>query len=289
MNILTFDIEEWFHILDHSSTRNESDWSRYESRIHRNMDLIFRLLDDTGCRATFFCLGWVARQHPNVIRAIDQAGYEIATHSDLHQLAFEQTPAEFKADLSRSIHSLEAITGKKVRAYRAPGFSVKAEQRWVFPILAELGIEVDCSIFPARRAHGGMATFGSAKPCLIDVSGTLLKEFPINTIRVLGQDTIFSGGGYFRLLPYPLLTYLTRRADYVMTYFHPRDFDADQPLLPDLSLGRRFKSYYGLAGCLPKLKRLLAEHPFIDLTEAERQIDWTKAEVKRLDLTPNPV
>ena len=68
MNILTFDIEEWFHILDNASTRTEADWSRYESRIHRNMDRIFQLLDETNSRATFFCLGWVADKHPDVIR-----------------------------------------------------------------------------------------------------------------------------------------------------------------------------------------------------------------------------
>ncbi|HLL93813.1 MAG TPA: polysaccharide deacetylase family protein, partial [Spirosoma sp.] len=104
MNILTFDIEEWFHILDNASTRTETEWSRYETRIYQNMDRIFQLLDETNSRATFFCLGWVADKHPDVIRRIDAAGYEIATHSYAHQLAYEQTPAEFQADLVRSIN-----------------------------------------------------------------------------------------------------------------------------------------------------------------------------------------
>jgi len=67
-----------------------------------------------------------------------------------------------------------------------------------------------------------------------------------------------------------------RRSDYVMTYFHPRDFDADQPMIPGLSRARQFKSYYGLKGCLPKLKQLLIDFPFVDLTEADRQVDWTR-------------
>ena len=282
MNILTFDIEEWFHILDNASTRTEADWNRYDSRIYQNMDLIFELLEQTKTRATFFCLGWVADKHPDVIRRIDAAGYEIATHSYAHQLAYEQTPTEFQDDLVRSIKHLQDLTGKKVRSYRAPGFSIKEYNRWVFPILVEQGIEVDCSVFSARRAHGGDASLALFEPGYLNVSGTLLKEFPINTAAVLGQDLIFSGGGYFRLLPYKAIQRFMRRSDYVMTYFHPRDFDAGQPMIPGLSRARQFKSYYGLKGCLPKLKQLLTEFPFIDLVEAEQQVDWTKVVTRQV-------
>jgi peptidoglycan-N-acetylglucosamine deacetylase len=280
MNILTFDIEEWFHLLDNPSTRTEAQWSRYESRIHANMDRIFGLLSDTGSRATFFCLGWVAQQHPDIIRRIDAAGFEVATHSYAHQLAYEQTPAEFQADLARSVKTLQDVTGKAVLAYRAPGFSVTALNRWVFPVLLAEGIGIDCSIFPADRAHGGDASFGMAAPCLLDVNGQTLKEFPINTARLLGQDFIFSGGGYFRLLPLPMIRRLIRQSPYVMTYFHPRDFDPGQPMVPGLSRTRQFKSYYGLAGCLPKLRRLLETEEFIDLAEADRRTDWGRAQHK---------
>ncbi|MGV3560876.1 polysaccharide deacetylase family protein [Larkinella arboricola] len=285
MNILTFDIEEWFHLLDNPSTKSEQDWGRYESRIHHNMDRIFQLLDETNSRATFFCLGWVARKYPEVIRRIDEAGYEVATHSDLHQLAYEQSPTEYRADLERSIKSLQDVTGKKVRSYRAPGFSIKEQNRWVFSLLVELGVEIDCSMFPARRAHGGDSTFGIAEPCYIDVNGSLLKEFPINTVGMLGKDLIFSGGGYFRLFPLPVLRYFMQQSPYVMTYFHPRDFDPGQPMVPGLSRMRQFKSYYGLGGCWGKLKQLLLNYEFVDLVEAEKQINWSGNQIQRFKVT----
>jgi peptidoglycan-N-acetylglucosamine deacetylase len=282
MNILTFDIEEWFHILDNASTRTEAEWGQYESRIHANMDRIFQLLTETNTRATFFCLGWVADKYPDVIRRIDAAGYDIATHSYAHQLAYEQSRAEFTDDLVRSIRALQDATGKPVTAYRAPGFSIKYQNRWVFEVLAENGISVDCSVFSARRAHGGDVAFALREPGIINIGGASLREFPINTVGVAGQDVIFSGGGYFRLFPYPVVRHLTRQSPYVMTYFHPRDFDPGQPVIADLSLIRRFKSYYGLAGCWPKLKQLLTDFQFIDLAEAERQVDWSA--VKVIDL-----
>lgn len=279
MKILTFDIEEWFHLLDNTSTKTEADWAKYPRRIDENMERIFKLLADNQQSATFFCLGWVARKYPHIIKKIADLGFEIATHSDLHQLAYEQDYKTFKADLVTSIDALENITGKKIRAYRAPGFSIKNENKWVFETLVECGIEIDCSVFPAKRAHGGFKQFGHAEPCWIETNGLKIKEFPINIYDKIGLKTIFSGGGYFRLLPYFGLEYLTKNADYMMTYFHPRDFDPDQSMIEGLSLSRKFKSYYGLKNCMPKLEKLIRNHAFIDLQTADNQVDWGKTKV----------
>ena len=286
MRILTFDIEEWFHILDNDSTRGEAQWSQYESRIQRNCDRIIEILEQTNTPATFFCLGWIAERHPQIIRTISDCGYEVASHSYAHQLAYEMTPDTFRADLDRSLKTLADITGKAVRAYRAPGFSFKQQNTWVFDCLLEAGVTVDCSIFPAERAHGGFASFGSARPAWIRWHGGQLKEFPINTRSVLGQDIVFSGGGYFRLFPYSLIRAWTRDATYMMTYFHPRDFDAGQPMIPELSAARRFKSYYGLEQAEGKLRSLLDDFEFTDLAGAEAAVDWDEAPV--IALTDDP-
>lgn len=280
MKILTFDIEEWFHILDNDATKTEAEWEGFESRIHGNMDKIHGMLGEQ--KATFFCLGWVARKFPEVLKEIDKRGHEIATHSDLHQLAYEQNRQVFEQDLERSIKSIEDVIGKKVRAYRAPGFSLMEQNKWVFEVLMKNGIEIDASIFPAERSHGGFAKFGHAEPCWIDIDGMRMKEFPINLSSFAGKNLIFSGGGYFRLFPYPLLDIMTKNSDYVMTYFHPRDFDAQQPMVPGLNFVRKFKSYYGLKGCLSKLDKLIKKHEFVDIRTAEASIDWKKAKVVKL-------
>jgi len=280
MKILTFDIEEWFHILDNDATKTEAEWEGFESRIHGNMDKIHGMLGHQ--KATFFCLGWVARKFPEVLKEIDRRGHEIATHSDLHQLAYEQNRQTFEQDLERSIKSIEDVIGKKVRAYRAPGFSLMEQNKWVFEVLMKNGIEIDASIFPAERSHGGFAQFGHAEPCWIDIDGMRMKEFPINLSSFAGKNLIFSGGGYFRLFPYPLLDLMTKNSDYVMTYFHPRDFDAEQPMVPGLNFIRKFKSYYGLKGCLSKLDKLIKKHEFVDIRTAEASIDWEKAKVVKL-------
>jgi len=280
MNILTFDIEEWFHILDNDSTKTEKEWLNYEYRLESNMDRIFELLDRKNQKATFFVLGWVAREFPQILNKINGYGYEIATHSDKHQLAYEQTRNEFRSDVEKSIKSIEDVIGIKVKSYRAPGFSIKEENKWAFEELINQGIEVDCSIFPAKRTHGGFQSYGHAEPSMVEINNLKLKEFPINLYQIGNKNMIFSGGGYFRLLPYWMIKKMMIESDYVMTYFHPRDFDKNQPMIDDLTLIRKFKSYYGLGGAFNKLESLITDFEFIDLEEAVKIVEWDK--VKRV-------
>lgn len=276
MKILTFDIEDWFHLLGIPETASPESWAKFSPRVQAGVELLLETIQRHGYSATFFCLGWVAERYPEAIRLIDEAGYEIASHTHTHQLAYQQTPKQFREDVGRSIHTLEDLTGKKVKSFRAPGFSIIPGMPWAFDTLIELGIEYDSSIFPAARGHGGFADFGSAKPVLINSGAGSLKEFPISLGCLLWKQIVFSGGGYFRLLPYPVIRMLTSRSDYLMTYFHPRDFDVDQPVL-DLPFHRRFKSYVGLSGCYRKFDRWLAENPFIDLRTAASRVDWDNA------------
>jgi polysaccharide deacetylase family protein (PEP-CTERM system associated) len=277
MKILSFDVEEWFHILDNPETQTTESWRRYDSRLRQGVDAILEILDETNQPATFFCLGWVAEQHPEVIKSIDNAGYEIASHSYGHQLAYEQSREQFREDLTRSLGILQDITGKSIDTYRAPGFSITGKNLWAFDELIDAGIKVDCSLFPADRAHGGLPSFGDAVPTTGNRNGRSIKLFPINTRSVLGKKIIYSGGGYFRLMPAPLLRRWFGDDDYVMTYFHPRDFDPGQPMVPGLSPLRKFKSYVGIRGAKDKLRRLLKQNSFTDVRSANQSVDWIAA------------
>jgi hypothetical protein len=64
-----------------------------------------------------------------------------------------------------------------------------------------------------------------------------------------------------------------------MSYFHPRDFDTNQPLLRDLGPYRRFRAYYGLTNSQQKLERWISEYSFINLQAADQLINWESAPV----------
>lgn len=280
MRLLTFDIEDWFHILEHEPTADVRHWPRFESRVRGGTERILQALEQHQQRATFFCLGWVAERFPALVRDIDAAGHEVGTHSYAHEMVHQLTPAAFEADLARSIGLLEDLTGKPVTSYRAPGFSLTERTAWAFESLVRAGIETDASVFPTGRMHGGFRG-AIRRPGWIETPAGRLREFPMSVSSVLGKDVPAIGGGYFRLFPSRIVHALLRREPYVMTYFHPRDFDAEQPTIPGLSPLRCLRSYVGVPGGFAKFERLLGAFEFMDLREATSRVDWSRAPTMR--------
>ena len=282
MNILTFDVEEWFHLLDFDATRGEEQWGQYEVRIYDNVERILNLLEEIDTKATFFIIGWVAKTYPDLVRRIAEK-YEIGSHTMTHQLVWQQSPQEFRQDVEASVKLLEDITGQKVTCFRAPGFSIRESEKYAFEVLHELGITTDCSVFPAAHAHGGMPSYTEQVPSLIKYNGIQIEEFPVTFKNIASKHLIYSGGGYFRLFPYPLIKKWSKEQEkYLMSYIHPRDLDGGQPVLEGLPLTRKFKSYVGVKGAEKKLRQYLTDFDFMDIRTAREQIDWSKAPVVQL-------
>jgi len=272
--IITFDLEEWFHILDIDSLESIKKWEKFEERIYENTYRILDVLRENNIKATFFVLGWVANRYPDLIRSISNQGHEIGTHSLNHILIYKVSRELFREDVRKSIDIIQNIINKKVIVFRAPGFSIKEQTLWAFKVLVEEGIEIDSSIFPASRGHGGMKDFVHNHPFRIKVGREILKEFPINIFKVGKFKLPFSGGGYFRIYPYRTLIYFYNKVDYLITYLHPRDFDPNQPVLNELPFVRRLKSYYGLKNSIKKFDRIMKKYNFVNISAAEKIINW---------------
>jgi polysaccharide deacetylase family protein (PEP-CTERM system associated) len=280
MNILTFDIEDWYN-CDFIST--DFQWDKHEVRIYESVDRILDELATRKLKGTFFCLGWLAEKHPAIIRKIHAHGHHIGCHSYQHELSFRFDREGFKEDTLKAKKLIEGVIGEPINAFRAPGFSITEQNVWALEVLTELGFEYDCSLFPARHDYGGFSTYGRAEPTILNLpNGKQLKEFPMNVHHVLGKNIVFSGGGFFRFFPYPLIKYWSSRSFYLMTYFHPRDFDPDQPVIQALPLVRKFKSYVGLSTSFVKFQKLLDDFEFLSVREANDHIDWKKTRVIEL-------
>lgn len=280
MNILTFDIEDWYN-CDFITT--DFNWDKYEVRIYEGVDRILQELEPRNLKATFFCLGWIAEKHPDVIRKIHARGHHIGCHSYQHELSFRFNRESFKQDTEKSKKLIEDLIGESINAFRAPGFSISEQNIWALEVLTELGFEYDCSLFPAAHDYGGFASYGKSEPAIFHLpNGTQLKEFPINIQPVLGKNIVFSGGGFFRFFPYILIKYWASKSDYLMTYFHTRDFDPDQPMINSLPIMRKFKSYVGLKTSFVKFQKLLNDFEFVNVEEADKFIDWKTTRVINL-------
>jgi polysaccharide deacetylase family protein (PEP-CTERM system associated) len=259
------------------------DWNKYEVRIYKGVERILRELASRDLHATFFCLGWIAEKHPDVIRWIHEQGHHIGCHSYQHGLVFHFDRNSFKRDAEKSKRLIEDVIGEAINAFRAPGFSITEQNTWALEVLCEIGFEYDCSLFPATHDYGGFTAFGNAEPAVLKLAnGVELKEFPMSVRRFFGTSVVFSGGGYFRLLPYWLIKYWASKTHYLMTYFHTRDFDSEQPIIGSLPLKRRFKSYVGLSTAFAKFQKLLNDFRFISVEDADSLIDWNEVRVIKL-------
>ena len=277
MNILTFDIEDWYNC---DFITPDLNWDKYEVRIYKGVAQILEELDIRRIKATFFCLGWIAEKHPDIIRWIHSHGHHIGCHSYQHELSFRFNWEEFRQDTEKAKKLIEDLIGESINAFRAPGFSITERNIWSLEVLTELGFEYDCSIFPAIHDYGGFISYGKSEPAILKLSnGSQIKEFPINIKQTWGKKIVFSGGGYFRLYPYYLIKNWALDTPYLMTYFHTRDFDPDQPRIDSLPTIRKFKSYVGLSTAFTKFQNLLSDFEFVSVKEANELVDWKSARV----------
>ncbi len=265
VNALSFDIEDWFHMVEIPAVEDPQRWPELETLVVRYTREILEILDGSGSRATFFVLGWVAERYPQIVPAIVAAGHEVATHGHWHRKVYEMRPDEFREDLQRSIDLLASQSGKRIRGFRATSFSITPGTEWAFDVLHDVGIQYDASLFPASRGHGGYPCPPRPHVSTIAPSGRPMPELPMSVMRWGPFRLPFSGGGYLRVLPGSLIragfNQLNRKGLPGVVYLHPRDFAPDCPRVP-MPLMRRFKCYTGTRTTRPKLEMLLERYRF---------------------------
>jgi len=265
VNALSFDIEDWFHLVEIPAVANTDDWPSFPSIVERRTDEILAICDEFGAKATFYFLGWIAERYPKLVRRTVEAGHEIGTHSYWHRKVCDLDEATFREDLATSIKVIEDAGGARVTSFRAPSFSITPGTEWAFDVLLDAGLDYDASLFPVPRENGGYPC--PVEPHVFDraPSGRSMPELPMSLMRLGPARVGFSGGGYLRLFPGWLIRRgfdaLHRRGLPGVVYLHPRDFAPDSPVVP-MSVSRKFKCYVGLAGTAGKLRMLLSRYRF---------------------------
>jgi polysaccharide deacetylase family protein (PEP-CTERM system associated) len=257
---LSIDVEDWFHVENLTRVIARASWPERELRVVRNTDRLLEILDERSVRATCFVLGWVAERRPELIRRIADAGHEVACHGYDHELLGKLSVNEFRQDVRRAKTLLEDITGAKVRGYRAPSFSVTD---WAIPVLEELGFTYDSSFFPvAVHDRYGWLTG-------VDPSATITElrpgfhEVAISCLALRRRRVPWGGGGYFRLIPYPVFRAGIKRIlasgqPYVF-YMHPWEIDPEQPRVNGLSRTARLRHYTGLKSAEGRVRSLVRD------------------------------
>jgi polysaccharide deacetylase family protein (PEP-CTERM system associated) len=273
INLLTFDIEEWFHTTALHHYVDEASWDGLESSVVANVHTLLELLATHRTRATFFVLGWIAERYPRMVQEIDRADHEIASHGYRHRLIYDLDRETFREYVHRAKGLLEDLTGKPVLGYRATSFSIVSQTLWALDILREAGFTYDSSMFPIRHDIYGINGFPRF-PFRLDNG---LIEVPASTVSLWGKNLPIAGGGYFRLYPYWLtkkgMESLNRAGHPAVVYLHPWELDPDCPRVAQADWRTRFRQYVNLDKTAPKLRRLLTDFHFIPIGPYVEQFD----------------
>jgi len=268
-NILTVDVEEWFHGHNYLDHVPPGQWDSQESRVEAGTARCLDLLDRYKVAATFFVLGWTAERHPDLIAEIARRGHEIGCHSYAHPEIFKLSPAEFRTDCHKALNALAAAGVDHVPGYRAPSFSITPPVHDYLNILQELGFRYDCSIFPIRHPRYGQPA-SPRTAYRLSAAPDALTVVPMPTWRILGQNIPFSGGGYMRLLPWPAYKFLramaARQDQPCIVYIHPWELDDFKPSAGQSAV-TSLRSQGGQDSVLGKLEKLLGEGGFQTMGE----------------------
>ena len=231
-DIITVDVEEWFHGHNYLDHMPPESWDDQEPRVAKGMSFVLDLLDRFGVKGTFFVLGWTAERHPDVVREIARRGHEIGCHSYAHPEIFKLTRDQFRADCDRALAALAAAGVDEVAGYRAPSFSITPSVHGHLEVLREFGFRYDCSIFPVHHPRYGQPD-SPRRPFNLEGNGSPFTVIPMSTWRFLGVNVPFSGGGYLRLLPWSVFKFLRsmarRQGIACLVYTHPWEMDDFRP------------------------------------------------------------
>jgi polysaccharide deacetylase family protein (PEP-CTERM system associated) len=268
-NILTIDVEDWYMDTDIST------WDSYEDRVVQSTKKILNMLDERNTKATFFVVGYVAEQFPELIEDIKNKGYEIGTHGYSHTSITKQTPSEFEKDLLKSIRILEKITKDKIRGHRACEFSIGEKTSWAIDILKKNGLKYDSSVFPVKTYLYGVP---DAPLYPYHISSSNIKEdnpendflelpSSVYRITIVHKNIPIAGGFYLRIFPYCFIKHAMKKINKagqpVIFYVHPWEFDAKQPRVKEL----KWYHYYRLSSTERKFKKLLKDFKFSSIQE----------------------
>lgn len=270
---LSFDLEEWYH--GELFARRVPPGQRV-SQVREALPPVLALLRHYRTRATFFTVGEVARDHPDLVTKLVEDGHEVACHGMTHTNLWYLNAESFGQELDSFERTLEAIaSAQRAVGFRAPMFSMDRRTGWALGVLKDAGYLYDSSVFPVRTGLYGLAgapleiyRASPVDPRRSDEAEGLL-EFPLAVCSLWGVRVPTAGGVYMRLLPYPVFRHLLRRIARqrpAVVYIHPWELYASTPRAP-LPLVQRLAAYHNIANNLARLGRLLEDFRFAPVRE----------------------
>lgn len=260
-NAFTVDLEDWYQGVG----KPMSEWEGREKRLRIGHDFLLNLFSKNNFKATYFILGKVVEDHPDMIKEIIDEGHEISCHSYAHPFIYEITQEAFDEDIAKCVELIKPF-GVNYVGFRAPYFSVDHRSMWALDVLKKYNFTYDSSIYPGDSKRTGIVGY----PKEMHRLDNGLIEVPVSTFKMLPFD-VGLGGAYFRILPYLVFKQrfnsIRKEGRPGIFYIHPWELDPKHPYLSDLPKRIRIPHYKNLNKTGKKLERLVKDFEFCSLKE----------------------
>jgi peptidoglycan/xylan/chitin deacetylase (PgdA/CDA1 family) len=228
----TFDLDAESPILfDHPEAAGWLDVMSHQAYGPRTgVPRLLRLLDRRGIRATFFVPGYSAERWPDAVRAIRDAGHEIACHGYMHEGA-RSAPDEATEErrLLRALEAIDAVTGARPIGYRAPMWELSYRTP---AILARYGFTYDSGLMDADHPYLLATGPEPGGPTIVELpghwslddwepyvylpglsgSGVIASPAEVAARWSLELDALTAEGGLFMLTNHPFVSGRASRA-----------------------------------------------------------------------------
>ncbi|MGY5148937.1 MAG: polysaccharide deacetylase family protein [Candidatus Nitrosopumilus sp. bin_68KS] len=266
MNLLGIDFEDWFHpeLIQKALTNEKKSFE-----IVKGIDKILELLRKHKTSATFFMVGEILKNFPELLDKILNEGHEIGFHTMYHS---RLDSPNFKEKFSKELDEFAMLTNNKSKGFRAPTFSLNQKSSWVIDVLEEYDYVYDSSIVPAKSIMYGNPN-APKNPYKItsdsldhDNSNGKILEFPLMVTKFLGKTIPAGGGFYLRTLPFSI----TKKAinEYEkqnlpgVFYIHSWELTPEYMPKVKLSVKNNFITYHNLDKIVNRMSELLSNYQF---------------------------
>jgi polysaccharide deacetylase family protein (PEP-CTERM system associated) len=267
---MTVVVEDYYQHAGFTRVVQPDRWKRFETRVEANTRRALDLLREHDVRATFFVLGWIAEQMPQVVRAIVAEGHEVATKGHLHRPLDQMSRDEFRADACRSRLAIERAGGVRVHGYRVAQGTFTPADTWALDVLAEEGFAYDSSFYPRLASIAGQPW---RRYIHRHRTGPReIVEVPLASVGVPWLSVPAAGGNYFRQMPDALTrrviaAWHRRQTSPFTMYFHVWELDPDLPRIEAVGAFTRMRQYRNLDKMEGLLRELLQTYRFTSIAD----------------------
>ena len=266
MNIIGIDFEDWYHPeLIQKYVKDK----KHEPIMFKGLEKILDMLRKNDTQATFFVVGELLENNPEIFDKIIENDHEIAFHT-MHHTKIDSP--NFKENFSSEIEKFSKLTNKKSRGFRAPTFSLNKTSSWIITSLSEYDYIYDSSVVPAKTDLYGIPN-ADTKPYRIssnsleeDSSDGKLIEFPLLVTSFLGKKIPAGGGFYLRTLPTKIIKNAIKKYEKqkIPATFYIHSWELTPEYMPriELPIKENFVTYHNINKAYNRMSELLKQFEF---------------------------